>query len=126
MVTPRRFAEFVLLLPLFTLAFTACTQSSSAAAKTKAPATSTPVGENPEKIPQHKGTQIGNSQVIKVEGMTCGGCEMMIGEALEKIDSETECVVSHEEGQVQCVNANADFIAQAKIAIQKLGYKTPE
>ena len=60
---------------------------------------------------------------IKVDGMTCGGCESSVKAALERLDGVEVLEVSHQEGTVE-VMFDADRIDQASLAgaIEEAGF----
>lgn len=62
--------------------------------------------------------------VFKVEGMTCGGCEVGVKMAVKKLDGVNSAMASHQEGTAT-VTYQSDIVSPQQIiaAIQKLGYE---
>lgn len=60
---------------------------------------------------------------IKVEGMTCGGCETSIRKALEQLEGVLVLDASHTEGTVEVLYDPQLVAADAlKSAIEEAGY----
>ncbi|GAC1418621.1 MAG: hypothetical protein NVSMB57_13220 [Actinomycetota bacterium] len=60
---------------------------------------------------------------LKIDGMTCGGCESSLKEALERLDGVQVIEVSHQEGTAEVLyepeHASIDALAQA---VDEAGY----
>lgn len=59
--------------------------------------------------------------ILKVEGMSCGGCENRIQNALKNIEGIEDVVANHKEGTV-IVKANEIDIDKVKEKIEDLGF----
>ena len=62
---------------------------------------------------------------VEVDGMTCGGCETMISDALKKVDGVVEASASHTE-KTATVKVKAGSVTEAKVieTITKAGYES--
>ena len=65
--------------------------------------------------------------VFKVDGMTCGGCEVALRTAIGKLDGVERVKASHKEGRA-AVTYNQEKVTPEQIlaAIDKLGYKAEQ
>lgn len=63
------------------------------------------------------------TSTFKVEGMTCGGCEVGVRMNVKKLDGVADVEASYEEGQAE-VTYDPDKVTPEEIveAIEKLGY----
>ena len=61
---------------------------------------------------------------LKVEGMTCGGCEIGVRQCLVKLDGVKDAKVSYEKGEV-LVSYNPEEVTKEKMVeeINKIGFK---
>ena len=61
---------------------------------------------------------------LKVDGMTCEGCEMTIKMGLEKLDGVVEVKANHESGTV-FFTVDTTIIGRSKVvaSIEELGYR---
>jgi len=64
---------------------------------------------------------------LQVSGMRCGGCELLVKEALEEVEGVREAEVSHLKGTV-VVDYEADMVSIASLAavIEEQGFKVNE
>ena len=61
--------------------------------------------------------------VFKVEGMTCGGCEVSVKMAVKKLDGVEKVTASNKEGRATVTyDASRVTVDDIKAAIEKIGY----
>ncbi len=61
---------------------------------------------------------------LTVEGMTCGGCEIAVIAAVERLDGVFEVRASHTEANAIIVfDSTVAHVDQIRVAIEKAGYK---
>lgn len=64
------------------------------------------------------------TSLFRVEGMTCGGCEMAVKTVVKKLDGVEKVDASHRDKQATVTYDRAKVTpAQIVAAIEKLGYK---
>lgn len=96
------------------LAFQGCDNSSPSATATRdAGATITPASNT-------------TVLTLKVEGMTCGGCENSVKTALARIDGVKACTASHTEKVVTVTTDDPAIQAKVVDAIEALNFKVQE
>lgn len=63
-------------------------------------------------------------QTLRVEGMTCTGCENRITGALRSVDGVVSATADHEQGTVTLVHDSTPATGEAvRHAIEELGYR---
>ncbi|MFZ4801923.1 MAG: heavy-metal-associated domain-containing protein [Chlorobium sp.] len=64
---------------------------------------------------------------IKVSGMSCGGCQLLVKEALEELNGVTEADASFRDGLVTVdYDPEAITMAALRAVIEKQGFKVQE
>lgn len=70
-----------------------------------------------------RGEEAAVTSLFRVEGMTCGGCEMAVKNVVKKLDGVEKVDASHRESQATVTYDSAKVTpAQIVAAIEKLGY----
>lgn len=64
-----------------------------------------------------------NEVVLKISGMTCGGCEKKVQAALEACAGVTGAKVSHKEGQAVVTGSDEVNVEELTKAVEKAGFK---
>lgn len=60
---------------------------------------------------------------LKVEGMHCASCEMLLSDVVSGIDGVEEANADYRKGTVTIIVADPGTVEEAKKAIEKEGYK---
>jgi copper chaperone CopZ len=60
---------------------------------------------------------------LKIEGMTCGHCEMSVSKELQKLAGAHDIKVSSQEGSAHVVVDDSVDQAQVAAAVEEAGYK---
>ena len=60
---------------------------------------------------------------LKIEGMTCGHCEMSVGKELSKLAGAHDVKVSAQEGSAHLTVDDSVDQAQVAAAVEEAGYK---